>query len=177
MVEMENINGLVHSRTLNLLYSSVLDPNSQRYTSGSGFDSQRYSSGSGSRPGCFHDKANTVRKTLFSAVLWLYDFLLLKNDVNAPTKRNKQNNKFLLASWRSLRKRAGSRAGFGCGSVSPRIRIRTNMSRIRDTVSFLKSVLIIRFSLFFSSVDCSLFIITKNYVYLCMCEFGTIVHS
>jgi hypothetical protein len=45
---MENINGLVHSRPLELLYSSVPDPDSQRYSSGSGSDSQRYSSGSGS---------------------------------------------------------------------------------------------------------------------------------
>jgi hypothetical protein len=133
MVEMENINGLVHSRPLDLLYSSVPDPDSRRYrySSESGSDSQRYSSGSGSRPGSFHDKAKTVRRTLFPAVLWLYDLLSLKNDVNVASKRNKQNSKFLLASWRSLRKRAGSGAGFGYGSASPRIRIRTTMSRIR----------------------------------------------
>ncbi len=42
-------------------------------------------------------------------VLWLYDFLSLKNDVNVPSKRN---HPFLLASWRSLTNKAGSGAGF-----------------------------------------------------------------
>ncbi len=59
MVEMENIIGLAHSRPLDLLYSSVPDPVSQRYTSGSW-----------SRPGSFHDKAKTVRITLLWWAKW-----------------------------------------------------------------------------------------------------------
>ncbi len=52
------------------------------------------------------------RKTLISTVLWLlYDFLSLKHDVMYLEKVSKQT---LLASWRSLTKRAGSgsRSGF-----------------------------------------------------------------
>jgi hypothetical protein len=38
-------------------------------------------------------KQKTVRKTLISIVLWLLlDFLSLKNDVNVPSKSNKQKN-------------------------------------------------------------------------------------
>jgi hypothetical protein len=47
----------------------------------------------------------------------------VKNDVNVPLKSNKQKNKmgkFLLASGRSLMKRAGSGAGSGDESVSRR---------------------------------------------------------
>ncbi len=49
-------------------------------------------------------------------------FFLLQNDVNVPWKRNKHNNLvkknyFLLASWRSLTKRAGSGAGSVSGSA------------------------------------------------------------
>ncbi len=53
-----------------------------------------------------------------------YSFLSLKNDVNVmvPSKRNKcknwEKNNFLLASWRSLTKRAGSASGAGSGSSS-----------------------------------------------------------
>ncbi len=74
----------------------------------------------------FHKQAKKLRKTLISTVLWLlYDFLSLKNDVNVPSKRNKhknleKKNYFLLASWRSLMKRAGSGAGSASGSVSQR---------------------------------------------------------
>ncbi len=46
-------------------------------------------------PGSFHHQAKRVRKTLISTVLWLlYDFLSLKNDVNVPSKRNKQKHFF-----------------------------------------------------------------------------------
>ncbi len=44
-----------------------------------------------------------------------FDFLSLKNDVNVPSKSNTQKKKvFLLASWRSMTKIAGS----GSGSTS-----------------------------------------------------------
>ncbi len=53
--------------------------------------SQGYGSGSGS--GSFHQQAKMVRKTLIPTVLWLLlDFLSLKNDVNVPSKSNKQEN-------------------------------------------------------------------------------------
>ncbi len=60
------------------------------------------------------------RKTLIPTVLWLLlDFLSLKNDVNVPSKSNQQKfflMSFLLASWRSMTKRAGS----GSESISQR---------------------------------------------------------
>jgi hypothetical protein len=49
--------------------------------------SQRYGSGS------FYHQAKTVRKTLIPTVLGLlFDFLPLKDDVNVPSKSNKQKN-------------------------------------------------------------------------------------
>jgi hypothetical protein len=55
----------------------------------SGSISQRYGSGSGS----FYHQAKIVSKTLIPTVLrLLFDFLSLKNDVNVPSKRNKQKN-------------------------------------------------------------------------------------
>ncbi len=55
-----------------------------RYVFGS--VSQRYRSGSWS--GSFYHQAKIVRKTLIPYVLWLlFDFLSLKNDVNAPFKK------------------------------------------------------------------------------------------
>ncbi len=78
------------------------DPYSQRYGSDSGF---------------FYIKQN-----------WL---LSLKNDVNVPSKSNKQN---VLASWRSLTKTAGSGSvSQRYGSTDLRIRIRSKMSPIRNT--------------------------------------------
>ncbi len=62
-----------------------------------------------------------VRKTLLPTVLRLFIF---KNYLNVPSKRN-----FLLTSWRSLTKIAGT--GSASGSIvrgmDPPIRIRTNM--------------------------------------------------
>jgi hypothetical protein len=60
--------------------------------------------------GSFHKQAKKFIKTLFSA-----DFLSLRTDVNVPTESNKQNNlekktHFLLVSWKSLTKGAGSGA-------------------------------------------------------------------
>jgi hypothetical protein len=58
--------------------------------SGSGSISQRYGSGSF----CHH--AKKVRKTSIPTVfLLLFYFLSLKNDVNVPSKSNKQKNFFL----------------------------------------------------------------------------------
>ncbi len=96
---------------------------------GSGSTSQRYlwiriRSGSKSGSGSFYRQAKIVRKTLIPTVLWLLlDFLSLKNDVNVPSKSNKQKNFikkicFLLASWRSMMKIAGSVSA--PGSISQR---------------------------------------------------------
>ncbi len=71
-----------------------------------------------------------VRKTLVPIVLWLHwDFLSSKNDVNVPSKSNKQKNciekiRFLLASWRFMTKKANSGSAFGSinqkhGSADP----------------------------------------------------------
>jgi hypothetical protein len=60
---------------------------------GSGSISQMY--WPGSRSGSFYHQANIIRKTLIPTVLWLLlDFLSLKNDVNVPSKSNKQKNFF-----------------------------------------------------------------------------------
>ncbi len=64
----------------------------------SGSVSQR----SGSRS--FYHEAKIVSKTLIPTVLWLiFDFLSLKNDVNVPSKRNKQKKiyyyYFLIFCW------------------------------------------------------------------------------
>jgi hypothetical protein len=53
-----------------------------------GLPHQRCGSGSGS----FHQQAKIVRKTLIPTVL---EFLSLKNDLNVPSKSNKQKNFFL----------------------------------------------------------------------------------
>ncbi len=62
-------------------------------SSGSGSTSQRYVSESGSGSFYRYHQAKIVRKTLIFTVLWLLlDFLSLKNDVNVPSKSNKQVN-------------------------------------------------------------------------------------
>ncbi len=59
--------------------------------SGSGSTSQRYGSGS------FNHQAKIVRKTLIYTVLWLFlDFRSYKNDVNVPSKSNKQKKMFRI---------------------------------------------------------------------------------
>ncbi len=59
--------------------------------SGSGSASQRYGSG------FFYHQAKIVRQILIPTLLWLlFDFLSLKNDVNVPSKSNKQKNFFKL---------------------------------------------------------------------------------
>jgi hypothetical protein len=69
--------------------SSVVDPDPPDPhvfgPSGSGSTSQRYGSGS------FYHHAKIVRKTLIPTILLIFfDFLSLKNDVNVPSKSNKQ---------------------------------------------------------------------------------------
>ncbi len=95
----------------------------QRHT----VDSYNFRQCSGSDPhvfwppgsGSLYYQAKRVRKTLIPTVLWLLlDFLSLKNVLS---KSNKQKNffySFLLASWRSMRKTAGS--GSASGSISQR---------------------------------------------------------
>ncbi len=70
-----------------------------------------------------------ARKTLILTVFWLLlDFLSLKNDVKDLQKvisrktLFKKLPSFLLASWRSMTKIAGSRSGseYGSGSISQR---------------------------------------------------------
>ncbi len=98
--------------------------------SGSGSISQRYGSGSGSVPFCHH--AKIVRKTLIPTILLLFlTFYLWK--IMLPSKSNKQKkclnkNCFLLASWRSMTKKAGSGSRIRIQDPDPesgsRIRIR-----------------------------------------------------
>ncbi len=124
---------LTHSRrkqSLGLI--SVPDPNRDPPDphvfgppgSGSGSISQRYGSGSGFGSGSLHHYAKILRKTLISIVLWhLFDFLSLKNYVHVPSKSNMQKNvmekiSFLLVSWRSMMKIAGSGSRSGSGSES-----------------------------------------------------------
>ncbi len=73
--------------------------------------------------GSFNNQAKIVRKTFIPTVLWLlFYFSSLKNDVNVPSKSNKQKNfeqnSFLLISWRSMTKIAGSGSGSESGSIS-----------------------------------------------------------
>jgi hypothetical protein len=59
-------------------------------TFGSGSVSQRFGSGSRS----FYHQEKIVKKTLIPTVLWLlYDLLSLRNDVNLPSKSNKQKTR------------------------------------------------------------------------------------
>jgi len=66
--------------------------------------------------------------------------LSLKNNVNVAKKIRKTINFYVPSFWRSLTNRARSWSGTGSESRSvsqrygPRIRIRTKMSRIRNTV-------------------------------------------
>ncbi len=50
--------------------------------------------GSGSESGSFYHHAKRVRKTLIPTVCDFFRLLSLKNDVNVPSKSNKQNNFF-----------------------------------------------------------------------------------
>jgi hypothetical protein len=95
---------------------------------GSGSTSQIYGSGSGS--GSFYHHAKIVRKTLIPRYYFVtfFDFLSLKNDVNVPSKSNKQKklcskSNFLLASGVSDENRIrppGSGSESGSGSIGQR---------------------------------------------------------
>jgi hypothetical protein len=97
------------------LVNSVADPDPYVFgptESGSGSIRQRYGSGSGS----VYHQAKIVRKALIPTVQFcdfFMFFLSLKNNVNVPSKSNKQKK---LASVRSMTKIAGS----GSGSISHR---------------------------------------------------------
>jgi hypothetical protein len=63
--------------------------------------------------GYFHQQAKKLRKTLISTGLWLFnDLLMVMTDVNAPMVSMKQKTLkkvlSLLASWKPLKKSAGS---------------------------------------------------------------------
>ncbi len=80
-----------HTKNFFTIVGSFPDPNVFG-PPGSGSISQMY--WPGSRSG-FYNQANIIRKTLIPTVLWLLlDFLSLKNDVNVPSKSNKQKNFF-----------------------------------------------------------------------------------
>ncbi len=68
----------------------------------------------------------------------LFDFLSMKNKVNVPSKSNKQKKlclkiSFLLASWRSMTKIAGSESG--SGSISQRCGLPGSISQRRGSWS------------------------------------------
>jgi hypothetical protein len=81
-----------------LVCISVPDPDPRVFgPPGSGSISQRYGTG-GSGSGSFYQQAKVARKSWIPTVLrLLLDFLSLKNDVNVPSKSNKQKN-FLKGS-------------------------------------------------------------------------------
>ncbi len=106
---------------------------SSKQCSGSGSISQRYGSGSGS----FYHQAKIVRKNLIPNVLWLLlDFLSLQNDVNVPSKSNKQIF-FLFVFEGQWRKSQDPDPNPLVTGMDPRTRIRidTKMSWIRNTGS------------------------------------------
>ncbi len=93
---------------------------------GSGSTSQRYGSGSGSGfgSGSFYHHAKIIRKTLNPTILWIFlTFCLWKNNVNVPSKSNKQDpNPDPDPLVRGM---------------DPRFRIHTKMSWIRNTAYIL----------------------------------------
>jgi hypothetical protein len=74
-----------------------------------------------------HSTLHSQRMRRLDIVLWLlYDFTSLKNDVNVPSKSNKQK------IWNSSRRKKQDPDPVVRGR-NPRIRIRTKMSRIPFT--------------------------------------------
>jgi hypothetical protein len=76
------------------------------------------------------------KKNLVSTVLWLIsDFFTLKNDVNVPSKSNSKTIfKKIIFCWRleGLQRKEQNPDPLFRGT-DPRIRIRTKLSRIRNT--------------------------------------------
>ncbi len=67
------------------------------------------------------DYGSIGQKNLDSTVLWLlFDILSSKNDVNVPSKSISRKTCFLLASWRSMTKIAGSWSESESGFISQR---------------------------------------------------------
>jgi hypothetical protein len=102
-------------------YNSFVQCNGSGSKSGSGpyvFGPPGYGSISQIWPGSGSSKNSKKNIDSYCFVTSLYDFLSLKNDVNVPSKSNKQKKLrkiiFLLTSCRSLTKIAGS------GSISQR---------------------------------------------------------
>jgi hypothetical protein len=75
----------------------------------------------------------------FYCFVTLYDFLSLKNDVNVPSKRNKHKNFKKIIFWWHLqghwRKEQDPEPDPLVKDTDPRIRIRIQMSRIRNTIT------------------------------------------
>ncbi len=102
-----------------IIFSSIADPKCGRLF--------QQCCGSGSvlfgSPGSFYHQTKIIRKTLISTILWLfYDFLSLKNDVNAPVFRSLIQIRIhmflvLLDPHSDLFVRCG--CGCGCGSSDP----------------------------------------------------------
>ncbi len=88
--------------------------------------------------GSFYRQAKIVRKTLIPTVLRpLYDFLSVKNDVNVPSKSKKQKNLETFFCWRlegHWRKYQDLDPDPLFRGMDPRIRIRTKISWISNTV-------------------------------------------
>ncbi len=90
-----------------------------------------------------------VRKNLISTILCLFwDFLSWKTDANVPSESNKQKNVektyFLLASWKSLTKRAGSESGsqwYGSADPDP-----DPYQDVKDSTLFIKRILLLEFN-------------------------------
>ncbi len=82
--------------------------------SGSGSISQRY--GSGSKSGSFYHQAKIIRKTLIPTALTSFWLFIFQNDVNAPSKRNKQKTRIRIRIRIRIHSEAwirGSRSGAG----------------------------------------------------------------
>jgi hypothetical protein len=92
----ENFDGyFIVDNFFELSVTSVPDPNTDppgpRVFWPSGSTSQRYGSESGSGSGSFYHHAKIIRKNLESYYfVTLFGFLSLKNNVNVPSKSNKQ---------------------------------------------------------------------------------------
>ncbi len=89
-------------------------------------------------PGFIYHQAKIVWKTFIFTVLWLlYDFLSLKNYVNVPSKSNKQKNlrnKIFVCLCLQDHRRKWQDPDPLVRCMDPRIRIRTKISWIRNTV-------------------------------------------